>query len=267
MKVGYIDYLNCYPFYHTMFQEKKLEGIEIVPAYPGELNKMIAEAKLDISPVSAGAFPEFQEEVTVLPSFCLSSVGYVKSVILSSKIPIEELDNKTVGLTRASKTSVVLLKILLEKYYNVKPNYIITEPNPNFTNIDGALIIGNEAMEESKNPIQYTYDLGDLWLRKTGFPIVFAIFVIRNDALKNQTKKIQEIVDLYSQSMIYFYNNENEVVSAAKKKYPHIHYDINYYYQLIKFDFTDKLKEALNFYFNSAAELGFLKKVEKINFL
>ena len=34
MKIGYIDYLNCYPFYYKMFEKEPLEGIKVVPWAP-----------------------------------------------------------------------------------------------------------------------------------------------------------------------------------------------------------------------------------------
>jgi chorismate dehydratase len=109
-----------------MFHKEPLDNT-VVPRYPGELNILMKEGSLDMSPISAGAYPEMQDSVVLLPDFCLSSIGYVRSVVLQSKLPIEDLDMKKIGLTSASKTSMVLLKILLEKYYH-KPDYVNLRP-------------------------------------------------------------------------------------------------------------------------------------------
>jgi len=250
-----------------MFEKEKIPGVDVVPAYPGELNTYMSEKTLALSPISAGAYPGIQEHVSVIPDFCLSSVGYIRSVILRSRLPIEDLDGKKVGLTSASKTSVVLLKILLEKYYNVKPVYQTVDPDPSLDGIDAALVIGNEAMIEGSAPVQHTYDLGDLWLRKTGHPVVFAIFTVQNDVLEKEPEKIKSILDSYRCSLDEYKHNESNIVKMAGRKYPEISYDINYYYSLFKFDFTEELKNALMFYYNEAASLGLLNDVEKINFL
>ena len=110
MKLGYIDFINCYPFYYHMFEKKQLEGITIVPGYPGTLNQMLSNSDLDMSPISSATCADIHEDIMVLPQFCLSSIGYVGSVTLASNIPIEELDKKRVGVTNASHTSAVLLK-------------------------------------------------------------------------------------------------------------------------------------------------------------
>ncbi len=179
MKLGHIDYLNCYPFYYHTFEKAPLKGVRIHSDYPSRLNRMLTQGQLDMSPISSASCGDIAEKVLVLPDFCLSSVGYVGSVILISKVPIEDLNGKNVGLTTASHTSVVLLKVLLKEYYKQEPVFIRTEPRPTLRNIDAALVIGNDAMVKPPGQTSYTYDLGDLWLRKTGYPVVFAVFAVR----------------------------------------------------------------------------------------
>ncbi len=178
MKLGYIDYLNCFPFYSRLF-ERPVAGVEIVPGYPSELNELMRRGELDMSPISTAAYADVQSEVVILPDYCLASVGYVRSVILISKHPIENLGSKRVGLTNASQTSTALLKALLTKFYGVTPIYEPCAPKPDLDDLDAALIIGNEALLPEKTATPYVYDLGDLWLRKTGFPVVFAVFAVR----------------------------------------------------------------------------------------
>ena len=130
MRLGYIDYLNCYPFYYHMFERQPLAGVEIVSALPSRLNAGLAAGDLDLSPISAATCADLSDQLYVLPEFCLSSVGYVGSVVLMSRVPIEELDGRRVGLTSASHTSVVLLKTLLARYYRVAPQYVASRPRP-----------------------------------------------------------------------------------------------------------------------------------------
>ncbi len=265
MNLGYIDYLNCYPFYHHMFHKEPLD-VTVVPRYPGELNELMKNGGLDMSPISAGAYPEIQDRVVLMPDFCLSSIGYVRSVVLQSKLPIEDLDGRKIGLTSASKTSVVLLKIILEKYYNLKPEYVPSTPDPDMNGIDAALVIGNEAMVDPERPLPYIYDLGDLWYRKTGYPVVFAVIAVQKKTAEADPGIIRRVAESYRLSLNDLKNNRRDVVRFAGERYPHITYDIDYYYHLLKFDFTDELKKALQFYFAEGASMGLLDRVEKINY-
>ncbi len=266
MKIGYINYLNCFPFYYHMFEVEPVPEIEVVPAYPGELNRLMKKGELEMSPISSAAYSYLQGDYVILPGFCLSSVGYVKSVVLQSRIPIEELDGKKVGLTTASETSVALLKILLSKYYNVKPEYIPVKPSPDFTDIDAALVIGNEAMMEPAVPVEYSYDLGDLWLRKTGYPVVFAIFVAKREAVELHAAQIRDVCRSYRTSLKFLKEQRELLVSRASAKYPEIRYDISMYYNFLRFEFTDELKDALAFYFKEAAAAGVLAEVKDLEF-
>ncbi len=266
MNIGYINYLNCFPFYYNMFEREPVKDVNIVPAYPGELNSLMKSGELSMSPVSAGAYPYLQKDCVILPDFCLSSVGYVKSVILQSHIPIEDLDGRRVGLTTASETSVALLKVLLSKYYKVNPVYVPVKPRPDMKDIDAALVIGNEAMAEPDEPVEYIYDLGDLWMRKTGFPVVFAIFLARRDAVEKHGELIRRVCTSYKKSLEIMRNERDIVVARASARYPDINWDISKYYTYLKFEFTSELKDALGFYYNEAHGAGVLDKVDRLEF-
>jgi len=267
MKLGYINYLNCYPFYYHMFEIRPIPNVQIFPRYPSELNGLMREVGLDMSPISAAAYADLEEDVVLLPDFCLSSVGYVHSVILKSMVPIEELHKKMVGLSSASQTSVVILKILLEHYYSIKPLYLTTNPNPSHKNhnIDAALIIGNEAMVQGVSP--YTYDLGDLWFRKTGYSVVFAVFAVREPIVEHNSPDIMAVANSYQQSLACLDHDREILIQKAMARYPAVKWDIDSYYRSLEYTFTPELKEALSFYLSMAGELGLLKKVNTIKYM
>jgi len=267
VKLGYIDYLNCYPFYHEMFERKKLEGIRIIPAYPSELNRMMKNRELDMSPISAAAYAGRDRQMLLLPDFCLSSAGYVGSVVLRSKIPIEDLHQKKVGVTRASETCVVLLKIILKRYYGIEPVYQVTEPNPKLQDLDAALIIGNEAMVPGPETVSHAYDLGELWLRKTGFPVVFAVFAVQEAAIEKYLTKIKAVIQSYHNSLQFLEAKREDVIAGAQKRYPHILYDLDAYYRTLQFVFTGGLTAALEFYLAAAGELELLPEGTELRFL
>jgi chorismate dehydratase len=266
MRIGYINYLNCYPFYYHMLEKEPLPGIEVVPAYPSALNDMMRRGALDMSPISSAAYADMQGDILVLPDFCLSSVGYVRSVVLWSRVPIEELDGRRLGLTSASQTSVVLLKTLLRKYYGIEPVYLPTTPSPSLEDIDAALVIGNEAMENSGEPTPYVYDLGDLWLRKTGHPVVFAVFAVQARAAARATGEIGRVIDSYNKSLLCLHTERETLIARAREKYPRVAYDIDTYYSLLRFEFTPDLHGALEFYFREAGSLGLLENVPAVSY-
>jgi chorismate dehydratase len=267
MRLGYINYLNCFPYYYHMFEKQPLPGVEVVPAYPTDLNRMMASGELDMSPISAAAYTDMEEDTVLLPDFCLSSVGYVRSVILASLMPIEDLNGRRVGLSSASKTSAVLLKTLLKSYYGLEPEYFTAEPSPKLREgrMDAALIIGNEAMREDISP--YVYDLGDLWLRKTGNPVVFAVFAVKEAALERHADAIDAVVRSYHQSLALLETDRDTLIRKARERYPAIHYDVDSYYRTLQYVFNPSLRDALAYYFHKAGELGLLRKIGPVRFM
>jgi chorismate dehydratase len=267
MRLGCIDYLNCYPFYFHMFERRPIDGVEVIRAIPSSLNSMFAAGELDMSPISAGALADLDDNVLLVPHFCLSSEGYVNSVLLRSKLPIEELDNKKVGLTNASRTSVALLKILLHRYFKVNPIYEVTQPNPNLNDLDASLVIGNDAMIEGPEKPSFIYDLGELWLRKTGFPVVFAVFAVRAEAAREFPRGIAAVIESYRFSLHCLEQEEDLVVSKACAQYPDINYDVASYYHLFDYKFNERLRQALRFYLDSGSELGLFSQNVPMRFL
>ena len=99
-------------------------------------------------------------------------------------------------LPTTSATSVNLLKIILEKFYNGKPTYEYAKPNLEhmMEHADGALLIGDDAIKESwRNKTYMITDLGQEWAKWTGQWMSFAVWAIR----KETAQKYPELVAQY----------------------------------------------------------------------
>jgi chorismate dehydratase len=114
--------------------------------------------------------------------------------------------------------------------------------------------------------VEYSYDLGDLWLRKTGYPVVFAIFVAQKEAVANEAPLLRDICRSYRTSLKVLREEKELLVRRASAMYPDISYDISRYYGYLRFEFTDELKDALAFYFREAYEAGILAEVKELEF-
>lgn len=267
MRLGRIDYLNCYPFYYHMLEKQPLKDVTVYPALPSELNRLMAEKSLEMSPISAAAYADITQDALLLPDFCISSAGLVKSVILASRFPIEDLREKKIGLTSASRTSVVLLKLILKKFYSCEPVYLEAGPRPNLKDYDAALLIGDDAMTEEIDAAPYRYDLGELWLEKTGLPVVFAVFAVSRAAAAADPAGTRAVVNSYRASLRCLANERPELAAKAALKYPGVTCDISAYLDTLHYEFTDERKAALKYYFSAASELGLLREVKELEFL
>ena len=133
--------------------------------------------------------------------------------------------------------------------------------------MDAVLVIGNEAMVQPKEPVPYSYDLGELWFRKTGFPVVFAVFAVQKDFADKNRECLDTLVSSFRASISMLSQDRNSVIKAASARYPDVIYDIDNYYKTLQFGFSDDLKQALRFYFEQAEELGLIEKAPMLSFI
>jgi chorismate dehydratase len=133
---------------------------------------------VDLSPSSSAEYLANPELYGFLPDLSISSIGPVASVLLFSRLPIESLDRRVVGLSPASATSVMMLRVLLEGRLGLRPEYCAPEEAD-----DAVLWIGDRALAEAgRGRWEHAYDLGALWFRYTGTPFVFALWIARREA-------------------------------------------------------------------------------------
>ena len=178
LRVSFIEFLNAVPL-GWGFLEGRYPGIlDVVLGVPSECARRLAAGEVDV-----GLIPVIEccriPGVRVLPDICIASRQEVKSVFFVSKVPISQVSR--LALDRSSRTSVALLKIILERFHGCGPiEYVVEDPDPEkmLERYDGALVIGNTAMQVTGSSHR-VYDLAAEWFRFTGLPFVFAVWAVR----------------------------------------------------------------------------------------
>ena len=119
-----------------------------------------------------------------LPDLGIACDGPVRSILLTSRKPFREI--RTLAVDSSSRTSVALARILLAECYDCRP--VLTPLAPWLDEMlvenDAALIIGDPALHLDPAALPYqTLDLGELWVKWTGLPMVFAVWAGRKELL------------------------------------------------------------------------------------
>ncbi len=185
LRIGQIEYANCTPIYHLLRELFSCSECEFINGVPTELNKLLQQGLIDVCPSSSIEYALHHEKYRILPELSISSDGPVASVLLFSKVPIEELDGRQILLSSESATSVNLLKILMAQRYKLCCRYAVTsQPFPEVLGDSPAvLLIGDTALRASLSGSGlFSYDLGTLWRDWTGLPFVFALWLCRCEA-------------------------------------------------------------------------------------
>src|SRR3989442_15855803 len=158
LRLGRISYVNMAPVFFRLEAE-----VDETQGVPTDLNARLLAGELDLAPISSIEYARNADRLRILPRLCVSSEGAIDSIQLVSKLPLEHV--RTVAVTPESATSVVLTKVLLPGAAHV----------PLGEEADAKLLIGDAALKSAFEDPTPHYDLGRLWLERTGLPMVFAV--------------------------------------------------------------------------------------------
>lgn len=236
VRIGAVSYLNTKPLIFGLEKGMMKDEVELVIDYPSNIAKALLNDSIDIGLVPVAIIPELKEH-HLITDYCISSDGAVESVCLFSDVPVEEI--KTVLLDYQSRTSILLVQILLKEYWKVKPVFKKSEEGfiKQIKGSTAAVLIGDRTFHQRKISA-YCYDLGLAWKEYTGLPFVFAAWV--------SNKPMNE-------KFIAAFNAANEYglqhLDAVVSKYGMDDIDLkNYYTQFIQYHLDDVKKEGLKLF-------------------
>jgi chorismate dehydratase len=198
----------------------------------------------------------------------MSSEGEVQSILLLSKVPVDELDGARVALTDTSRTSQVLARVLLQNHWEVTPEYVEMPPDlpAMLRDADAALLIGDEALraywEHDEN--LHAYDLGDVWTQWTGLPMVYAVWAVRRDYAENEAGALSSVAHALSGSLAYCRANQDDIAEYAARweSFPVGHF--RSYFDALQFRFEPRYREGLARYLSEAHNIEQLETIPRI---
>lgn len=178
MRIGAVSYLNTKPLIYRFTDFAP--GTDLTLDVPSRLAELLAAGELDVALVpSIEAFREHGYKV--ISDACIACRGPVLSVKLLSRVAIPEI--KTLALDTGSRTSVALIRILLEMRFNISPALCSLDVSEVAfeagVDADAMLVIGDRAIHASRLLYSDQLDLGEEWWRWTGLPFVFAMWMAR----------------------------------------------------------------------------------------
>jgi chorismate dehydratase len=177
LRVGIVNYLNSKPLAWGFLKGHHADLF--APSYhpPALVARLLAQGNLDI-----GLIPSIEVQripnLRVLPDMCVGAKQEVRSVVLVSRGPVEEI--RRVALDVNSRTSSTLVRILLRERWGLDPVYLHERPDPErmLNEADAALIIGDPALRLDRGKY-HVIDLAAEWKTLTGLPFVFAVWAVR----------------------------------------------------------------------------------------
>ncbi|MCL0032702.1 menaquinone biosynthesis protein [Peptococcaceae bacterium] len=274
IRLGQVDYINCIPVYNFLsecIEENQFSlNVQLTKGVPSQLNSKFLSGELDVTPLSSIEYARNCDKCYILPDISISSDGKVGSIFLFSRVPVTELDGKTVAVTSASATSTVLLKILFEHYYHVKVKYMSV--NFNLQHIPPAaealLLIGDDAMQAYYKRIdgsKYVLDLGEVWKHFTGAKMIYALWVVRKDFADNNEIAVGLLSKALLCSKLKGLEQLDVVIEIAKQRTVLPKSYLREYIKTLSYSFDDEYQNSLLLFYDYAYKSGFIDKRVKLN--
>jgi chorismate dehydratase len=176
LRVGIVSFLNSWPLAWSFLTGDHDPGVQPCFLRPSEVADQLARGELDIGLIPSAELQRIPG-LSLIPGLCVASDREVTSVLLVSKVPIEEI--RRVGLDTSSRTSAVLVQVLLAAR-GIKAEYTAVGPDLEtmFDGNDAALVIGDLALEVDRDRF-LVIDLASEWRRLTDLPFVFAVWAAK----------------------------------------------------------------------------------------
>ena len=175
LHIGTVPYCNAFPLIHYL--PEYLPGAIISEWLPAQMLQQLTEQKLDLALMPVAELVSLPHG-KIISNCCIACDGAVRSVLLFSRKPIEQIE--TIAWDSASRSSVMICELILRQFYGIQPMEYRLEDDqhPDASRTDAFLIIGDRALAYRPSECwRYRYDIGELWKAKTGLPLVFAAWI------------------------------------------------------------------------------------------
>ena len=228
-RLGAVSFLNTKPLIYGIENNLVAHNFELIKAIPSLLAVDLIAGKLDVGLIPSIAYAKNSPMLRIVPECGIIAHGAVNSIRLYFNKDLRKI--RTVALDISSMTSVVLTKIILAERYEVKPDFIVAQPDVKrmLASADAALVIGDSALFKTESAGTGYLDLADEWYDMTGLPFVFAVWAGKSGALT--LDDTQAVIS----SKILGLDNMDKVCTAAAEEY-------NTDFELVKSYLTDNIQ-------------------------
>jgi chorismate dehydratase len=285
LRISIVQYLNTAPLVRG-FTHGPLRGkYELSFTVPSKCAEALRTGSADVAIIPAIEYQRIGDLV-VLPNLSIASEKSVRSLLLISRKPVEEVSS--IALDSSSRSTQALVRILCAKLWGISPDFFEAAPDLRamLKSADAALLIGDPALRLCVNFERganwnagheqlrqedwaglpnasglYIYDIVEKWRSLTGLPAVLAIWAARRNAVTPEL-----ILDF--QQSLQFGMQQLDAISAEASHELNLPAEKLRSYLTANIDYTldaDNL-QGLQRYFELAKELGLIARAKQLEF-
>jgi chorismate dehydratase len=283
LRISIVEYLNTAPLVRG-FTHGALRGkYQLSFTVPSQCAEALRSGAAHVAIIPAIEYQRIPDLV-ILPNLSIASKKSVRSLLLVSKKPIQQVAR--IALDRSSRSTQALTRILCEKHWNIAPEFFEAAPNlpEMLRHSDAALLIGDPALrlaiasaphahrgdsgelvtstaaaELSDSSPLFLYDIVEQWRAMTSLPAVLAVWAARRTAVT------PELVQDFQDSLAFGLQHLDAIAAEASAEMNLPAADLRRYLaENIDYHLDEENLLGLESYFDLAANLGLIPRANQI---
>ena len=283
VRISIVEYLNTAPLVRGFTHGPMHGKYDLSFTVPSQCAEALRSGAVDVAIIPAIEYQRIPDLV-ILPNLSIASKKSVRSLLLVSKKPIQEIAR--IALDRSSRSTQALTRILCEKLWRIQPEFFEAAPDlpAMLQQADAALLIGDPALRLaiacapgarrdpqgdlvstsssaglSGDATVYIYDIVEKWRAMTGLPAVLAVWAARREAVTPQ------LVQDFQDSLAFGLQHVDAVASEAAAEMQLPANDLRrYLMENIDYHLDAENLQGLMRYYQLAAELGLIPRVNPV---
>jgi 1,4-dihydroxy-6-naphthoate synthase len=184
---------------------------EHVPADIQTLNDWAREGRLEVSAISAHAYPYVHDRYVLLPHGASMGSGYGPVVVAREPLTLEELREVEIAIPGTLTTAYLVLRMALGgfRYRELPFDEILDEVKEG--RAAAGLVIHEGQLLYATEGLAKCLDLGEWWLLETGLPLPLGVNVARRDL----GDRLGDVSDVLRESIRYGLDHREEALRYA----------------------------------------------------
>jgi len=286
LRISIVQYLNTAPLVWG-FTNGPLHGkYDLSFTVPSQCSEDLRTGRADVAIIPAIEYQRM-DDLVILPDMAIASKKQVRSLLIVSKKPIEQV--KSFALDRSSRSTQALTRILCAEKWKIAPEFFEATPDlaEMLEQADAALLIGDPALRISlgvekdghagaegqticpaatlgitSSELLYVHDVVSEWRSLTELPAVLAVWAARRDvATPGVTADFLASRDFglsHIPEISYDASIDLELPAPAIETYLRRNID---------FSLDSENRRGLDLYYRHAARLGLIPKAKPVEWV
>ncbi len=264
---------DAFMFYGLASGKVKLEGIRIEHLLEDiqSLNERAKKAELEVTAISAHAFPYVADKYWIMRTGASMGEGYGPVIVSRKYKSLDELKGKVVGTPGQLTTATLLFKIFTEGIKNIDLPFDQIMKSIDDGKIDAGLLIHEGQITYQSLGYNKILDFGELWEKEIPkafgrLPLPLGLDIVRKDLGEDMARKLSHGL---KESIKYGYEHQDEAIPYAMKWGRGIDYKlgekfVKMYVSELTIDMGEQGKKALELLFSHAFEKKMIAKIPEV---